>query len=226
MSKFPPPSDFLLDHNSGLYFKRTQGINPQTGVNGETITWFYPETGGYQEQFIPLAPPQYPEQTNNQTQQKIYMSRDDPYGSKSKKKATPYVIGGVVLLAIIIIIANISGSPDNTSIVGIWELTELNFDSDFDFLPNLGADVNNRLLGIFFRFNENGTGVLEISLGGILSNKNDFKWRSSRSGYVTISFETSLIEVPLDLRYSISGKNLRIYTDDNRYSGEMKFKRK
>ena len=56
MSTYTPPEGFILDPNSELYYMRTQGVDPQTGAHGEYITWFYPDSGQYQQQFYPSAP--------------------------------------------------------------------------------------------------------------------------------------------------------------------------
>jgi hypothetical protein len=44
-----PPEGFTLDPNSGFYYLYTKSQNPQTGRNEQWITWFNPQTGGYQQ---------------------------------------------------------------------------------------------------------------------------------------------------------------------------------
>jgi len=47
------PEGFTLDASSGLYYQQVPGADPTTGAPGRWITWFYPETGQYQQQFYP-----------------------------------------------------------------------------------------------------------------------------------------------------------------------------
>jgi len=47
------PEGFKLDDNSSAYYKVMPGKNPKTGEQGEWYTWFYPDTGDYQQQFYP-----------------------------------------------------------------------------------------------------------------------------------------------------------------------------
>ena len=66
------PEGFALDAGSGLYYKMTLG-NDNAGRPGKWVTWFYPDTGKYVQDFTPDAPaaasapaqapaPQYPQQ--------------------------------------------------------------------------------------------------------------------------------------------------------------------
>ena len=45
------PEGFTHDPNSGLYYKTVPGTDPATGAQGTWVTWFYPETGEYKQQF-------------------------------------------------------------------------------------------------------------------------------------------------------------------------------
>jgi len=47
------PDGFVFDTNSGAYYKAMPGNDLATGVAGYWYTWFYPETGEYQQQFYP-----------------------------------------------------------------------------------------------------------------------------------------------------------------------------
>ncbi|MDR2547125.1 MAG: zinc ribbon domain-containing protein [Lachnospiraceae bacterium] len=47
------PEGFLLDPNTGYYYKAMPGNDPATGISGMWYTWFYPESGEYQQQFYP-----------------------------------------------------------------------------------------------------------------------------------------------------------------------------
>jgi hypothetical protein len=51
MTQYQIPEGFTLDPNSGLYYQLTPGMNPETGETGQWTTWFYPDTGDYQQQF-------------------------------------------------------------------------------------------------------------------------------------------------------------------------------
>jgi len=44
------PEGFMLDENSGLYYKAMPGKDA-TGAIGKWYTWFYPDTGEFQQQF-------------------------------------------------------------------------------------------------------------------------------------------------------------------------------
>jgi len=46
------PDGFTPDPNSGLYYRITPG-NDENGQIGEWVTWFYPDTGKYVQQFTP-----------------------------------------------------------------------------------------------------------------------------------------------------------------------------
>jgi len=107
MSTFTPPEGFTFDSNSGLYYMRTQGIDPQTGATGEFITWFYPETNQYQQQFYPSASappptthnpvgvttPVYPQQS--QTHQTVQ--------NPEKKKLNNGAIVAIVIFIILVL---------------------------------------------------------------------------------------------------------------------------
>ena len=49
----PIPEGFILDPGSGLYFISTPGNDPATGASGQWVTWYYPDTGEYLQQFYP-----------------------------------------------------------------------------------------------------------------------------------------------------------------------------
>ena len=46
-----PPDGFIHDPKSGLYYITTRAPNPETGVNGQWVTWFYPETKQFKQVF-------------------------------------------------------------------------------------------------------------------------------------------------------------------------------
>ena len=48
-----PPEGFSQDPYSSLYYITTVAPNPETGELGQWVTWFYPETGEYKQQFTP-----------------------------------------------------------------------------------------------------------------------------------------------------------------------------
>ena len=50
---YDAPAGFEYDQSSGLYFTAAPGTDPNTGRSGEWITWFYPQTGGYEQTFAP-----------------------------------------------------------------------------------------------------------------------------------------------------------------------------
>jgi len=54
-----PPEGFEYDPNSGLYFILTKTPNPETGDHGQWLTWFYPKTGEFKQDFMPdpIQPP-------------------------------------------------------------------------------------------------------------------------------------------------------------------------
>lgn len=52
---YSPPDGFTLDPDSGLFYKLTPGKD-ETGQSGRWITWFYPDTGEYVQDFEPDAP--------------------------------------------------------------------------------------------------------------------------------------------------------------------------
>ena len=54
-----PPEGFEYDPNSGLYYIITKTPNPETGDHGQWVTWFYPETGEFKQDFTPdpIQPP-------------------------------------------------------------------------------------------------------------------------------------------------------------------------
>jgi len=47
------PEGFIFDHSNGLYYQAIPGTDPATGVSGSYVTWFYPQTGEYKQQFYP-----------------------------------------------------------------------------------------------------------------------------------------------------------------------------
>jgi hypothetical protein len=58
MTQYQIPEGFTLDPNSGLYYQLAPGMNPETGETGQWVTWFYPATGDYQQQFHATLPTQ------------------------------------------------------------------------------------------------------------------------------------------------------------------------
>jgi len=46
-----PPDGFLHDPKSGLYYITTRAPNPETGANGQWVTWYYPETKQFKQVF-------------------------------------------------------------------------------------------------------------------------------------------------------------------------------
>jgi len=105
MSTYTPPEGFTFDPNSGLYYMRTNGVDPQTGATGEFITWFYPETNQYQQQFYPAAPAP-PPTTHNPLgattpgylqQSQTHQTAQNPH----KKKLNNGAIAAIVILIVL-----------------------------------------------------------------------------------------------------------------------------
>lgn len=54
---YQAPEGFTFEPNNGLYFHMTTGINPETGESGQWVTWFYPQSGEYQQVFHATVQP-------------------------------------------------------------------------------------------------------------------------------------------------------------------------
>jgi competence ComEA-like helix-hairpin-helix protein len=100
------PDGFLHDPDSGLYYRLTPGQNLTTGENGQWATWFYPDTGDYQQQFHADQPAPAPVAAVRHAQTAKPMQPKQP-----KQKPASYKKGRLKPLAIVLpVIALIVGA--------------------------------------------------------------------------------------------------------------------
>lgn len=86
MTNMLPPDDFQYDPDSGLYYISTNAPNPETGVFGRWITWFYPDTGEFKQVFLP--DPSEPDSSRRTRRRAV--KRDVKTGA-GKNKIPPYM---------------------------------------------------------------------------------------------------------------------------------------
>ena len=154
---FPVSDKFTFDPSSGLYYLVMPG-NDETGQCGNWVTWFYPETGKYEQYFTSDAPKATFSAASAHNPVKR-AARGNASTKREKKK--PAVLVAAISLAVLVIAAGAyfiwssnSGDSDPTGSIADRNTTTIG-DADFTSTLPVSASGNN-LIGNSMENLQNG----------------------------------------------------------------------